>query len=165
MPLSQPAVAAERLVLAITARALFDLEDSHALFQSSGLDAYAQYQRSREKDVLAPGIAFPLVQKLLALNAGAPPETPRVEVVLLSRNSSDSGLRIFNSIRHHGLGIVRAVFTSGAEVYPYIRPFADRNSAIIPATSGNSTRKERIGNPLIAPTRRPRSRRRSGRAA
>ena len=123
MPLSQPAVAAERLVLAITARALFDLEDSHALFQSSGLDAYAQYQRSREKDVLAPGIAFPLVQKLLALNAGAPPETPRVEVVLLSRNSSDTGLRIFNSIRHHGLGIVRAVFTSGAEVYPYIRPF------------------------------------------
>ena len=120
---SPPAKPSDRLIVAITARALFDLEDSHALFQASGLDAYAEFQRSREKEVLAPGIAFPLVQKLLALNAGAAPETPRVEVVLLSRNSSDTGLRIFNSIRHYGLGIVRAVFTSGGEVYPYIKPF------------------------------------------
>ena len=120
LPPEQPS---DRLVVAITARALFDLEDSHALFQASGLEAYAQFQRSREKEVLPPGIAFPLVQKLLALNVGAPPESPRVEVVLLSRNSSDTGLRIFNSIRHYGLGIVRAVFTSGAEVWPYIRPF------------------------------------------
>jgi 5'-nucleotidase len=120
LPPEQPS---DRLVVAITARALFDLEDSHALFQASGLEAYAQFQRSREKEVLPPGIAFPLVQKLLALNEGCPPEAPRVEVVLLSRNSSDTGLRIFNSIRHYGLGIVRAVFTSGAEVWPYIRPF------------------------------------------
>ena len=120
LPPEQPS---DRLVVAITARALFDLEDSHALFQASGLEAYARFQRSREKEVLPPGIAFPLVQKLLALNEGCPPEAPRVEVVLLSRNSSDTGLRIFNSIQHYGLGIVRAVFTSGAEVWPYIRPF------------------------------------------
>ena len=91
--------------------------------RAMGLDAYAEFQRSREKEVLGPGIAFPMVQKLLALNAGASPESPRVEVVLLSRNSSDTGLRIFNSIRHYGLGIVRAVFTSGAETWPYIKPF------------------------------------------
>ena len=123
-PLSAPpARPADRLVVAITARALFDLEDSHALFQADGLEAYAEFQRDREQEVLGPGIAFPLVRKLLALNAGAPPEAPRVEVVLLSRNSSDTGLRIFNSIRHYGLGIVRAVFTSGGETYPYIKPF------------------------------------------
>ena len=124
MPLSAPpADPNERLVLAITARALFDLEDSHALFEASGLDAYAEYQRSREKDVLGPGIAFPLVRKLLALNAGTPDDAPRVEVILLSRNSSDTGLRIFNSIRLHGLAISRATFTSGAPTWPYIRPF------------------------------------------
>ena len=124
MPLSQPPPSpAQRLIVAITARALFDLEDSHAVFQDAGVDAYADFQRQREHEVLGRGIAFPLVQKLLALNEGAPPETPRVEVVLLSRNSSDTGLRIFNSIRQHGLGIVRAVFTSGNEVWPYIRPF------------------------------------------
>jgi 5'-nucleotidase len=111
------------LIVAISSRALFDLEDSHALFEREGLDAYAAFQRAHEDDLLAPGIAFPLVRKLLALNAGAPPEQPRVEVVLLSRNSSDTGLRIFNSIEHYRLDIARAVFTSGAATTPYLLPF------------------------------------------
>jgi 5'-nucleotidase len=113
----------ERLVVAITARALFDLESTHAVFEGEGLEAYAKHQRAREDEILEPGIAFPLVRKLLALNEGAPADAPRVEVVLLSRNSSDTGLRIFNSIEHHGLGITRAVFTSGEPTTPYIQPF------------------------------------------
>ncbi len=112
-----------RLVVAITARALFHLEDGHKLFETLGIDAYADYQRAHENDILAPGIAFPLVRKLLALNTGLGVDTPRVEIILLSRNSSDTGLRIFNSIEHYRLKISRAVFTSGAEVYPYIKPF------------------------------------------
>ena len=111
------------LVVAITARALFHLEDSHGLFEAEGVEAYADHQREREDDMLEPGIAFPLVRKLLALNAIAPELAPDVEVILLSRNSSDSGLRIFNSIQHHGLDIRRATFTSGAPVWPYIKPF------------------------------------------
>lgn len=111
------------LIVAISSRALFDLEDSHALFESDGIDAYADHQRTHEDDVLEPGIAFPLVRKLLALNDGAPPESPRVEVILLSRNSADTGLRVFNSIQHHGLAIARATFTSGEPTWPYIRPF------------------------------------------
>jgi 5'-nucleotidase len=131
LPLPQP------LVVATTARALFDLEDSHGLFETEGIDAYAEYQRMREDDVLEPGIAFPLVRKLLALNRsvqrasfgegrlgeGRLGEGKLVEVILLSRNSADTGLRIFNSIQHHGLDIRRATFTSGAPVWPYIRPF------------------------------------------
>ena len=113
----------DRLVVAITARALFDLEDSHALFERDGVRAYADFQRERENEVLAPGIAFPLVRKLLGLNAGSPVDATRVEIVLLSRNSSDTGLRIFNSIEHYKLGIVRAVFTAGEPTDPYIRPF------------------------------------------
>lgn len=116
------------LTVAISSRALFDLEDSHRLFEASGIDAYAEHQRSHEDDVLEPGIAFPLVRKLLALNEGAGRQAdgsvaPRVEVILLSRNSSDTGLRIFNSIQHHGLAISRASFTSGAATWPYIKPF------------------------------------------
>lgn len=116
------------LTVAISSRALFDLEDSHRLFEASGIDAYAEHQRSHEDDVLEPGIAFPLVRKLLALNEGAGIHAdgsvaPRVEVILLSRNSSDTGLRIFNSIQHHGLAISRASFTSGAATWPYIKPF------------------------------------------
>jgi 5'-nucleotidase len=113
----------DRLVVAITARALFDLEATHAVFEGEGLEAYARHQRARENEMLEPGIAFPLVRKLLALNEGAPADQPRVEVVLLSRNSSDTGLRIFNSIEQHGLAISRAVFTSGEPTTPYIQPF------------------------------------------
>ena len=123
----------QTLTVAISSRALFDLEDSHALFEREGIDAYSAFQRAHEDDLLAPGIAFPLVRKLLALNArasGSLPEAhtdgqspPRVEVILLSRNSSDTGLRIFNAIQHHGLDIRRATFTSGAPTWPYIRPF------------------------------------------
>jgi 5'-nucleotidase len=120
--------APDTLTVAISSRALFDLEDSHALFEREGIAAYSAFQRAHEDDLLAPGIAFPLVRKLLALNAGAPigsdaQPVPRVEVILLSRNSSDTGLRIFNAIQHHGLDIRRATFTSGAPTWPYIRPF------------------------------------------
>jgi 5'-nucleotidase len=121
---------ARPLTIAISSRALFDLEDSHGLFEREGIAAYQAFQREREDEVLAPGIAFPLVRKLLALNALAPAAAgggaegaPRVEVILLSRNSSDTGLRIFNSIQHHGLDIRRAAFTSGAPTWPYATSF------------------------------------------
>ena len=110
------------LVVAISSRALFDLGHSHALFEREGVDAFARYQIAREDDLLAPGIAFPLVEKLLRLNR-APPEAPHVEVILLSRNSADTGLRIFNSIEHYGLDIVRAAFTRGEPTLPYVNAF------------------------------------------
>ena len=111
------------LTVAVTSRALFDLEESHARYESEGVEAYSAFQREHEDDVLAPGMAFQVVRKLLALNEGAPADAPRVEVILLSRNSADTGLRIFNSIQHHGLGIVRATFTSGEPTWPYVAPF------------------------------------------
>ena len=112
----------DKLVVAISSRALFDLTESHALFEREGLEAYRAYQIAHENDVLQPGVAFPVVKKLLALNRPAP-DTPYVEVVLLSRNSGDTGLRIFNSIQHHGLAITRAAFTSGEATSEYIAPF------------------------------------------
>jgi 5'-nucleotidase len=112
----------DRLVVAISSRALFDLSTEHELFERDGLDAYQAYQLANEDAVLRPGIAFPLVQKLLRLNQ-LRPDTPQVEVLLLSRNSGNSGLRIFNSIEHYGLQIVRAAFTNGAPPHQYIEPF------------------------------------------
>lgn len=112
---------AARFTIAISSRALFDLDDSHGVFESEGEEAYTRYQIEREDIPLAPGIAFPLVLKLLALNSEA--ASPRVEVILLSRNSADTGLRVFNSIRHHGLSITRAAFTRGASPYRYLLDF------------------------------------------
>ena len=108
------------LVVAISSRALFDLDESHSVFESKGLEAYARYQIDRENEFLEPGEAFQLVKKLLALNAGEAGHQG-VEVILVSRNSADSGLRIFNSIEHHGLDIERAVFTNGESPFRYMK--------------------------------------------
>ncbi|MGR9105964.1 MAG: 5'-nucleotidase [Gammaproteobacteria bacterium] len=112
----------QKLVVAISSRALFDLDESHKVFEAQGKEAFCNYQIEREDELLAPGVAFPLVKKLLALNQKYP-ESQLVEVILLSRNSADTGLRIFNSIETHGLAITRAAFTSGDSPYGYISAF------------------------------------------
>jgi len=106
------------LVVAISSRALFDLDDSHAVYEEQGIGAYCDYQIAHEEDPLMPGVAFPLVKKLLGLNKTFDGRV-KVEVVLMSRNSADTGLRIFNSIQHHGLDITRAAFTGGASPFEY----------------------------------------------
>jgi 5'-nucleotidase len=111
-----------KLVVAISSRALFDLDESHAVFENEGVEAYCAHQIEQENVLLKPGVAFPLVQKLLALNE-RDLENPRVEVILLSRNSADTGLRVFNSIQHYKLGITRAAFTRGESTHRYVPAF------------------------------------------
>ncbi len=110
---------AAQLVIAISSRALFDLHESHRIYQEQGVEAYSEYQIANENEPLAPGVAFPLVSKLLALNE-ALSGAASIEVILLSRNSADTGLRIFNSIEHHRLDITRAAFTGGSMPFRYI---------------------------------------------
>lgn len=111
-----------KLVIAISSRALFNLDDSHAVYEQEGLQAYSKYQVDREEEPLEPGEAFPLVHKLLRLN-NTLGEDSQVEVVLLSRNSADTGLRVFNSIQHHKLTISRAAFCGGESPWRYITAF------------------------------------------
>ena len=124
------------LVIAISSRALFNLEESHRVFEEEGLDAYQQYQISKEDQPLEQGDAFLLVQKLLGLNKLLN-ESP-VQVILLSRNSADTGLRIFNSIQHYGLDISRAAFSGGDSPYRYISAF---NSHLFLSTDGADVRQ------------------------
>ncbi len=112
----------QKLVVAISSRALFDMDESHQVYEQNGLHAYSRYQIDHENDVLQPGGAFDLVKKLLNLHAPGT-STPLVEVILLSRNSADTGLRVFNSIQEHQLNITRAAFTSGHDPYSYISAF------------------------------------------
>ena len=111
------------LVIAISSRALFDMSRSHEVFEKQGIDAYCKYQIQHETEKLEPGIAFPMVRKFLALNRNADKHAQHVEIVLMSRNSADTGLRIFNSIQHYGLDIIRAAFTGGSTAYPYAKAF------------------------------------------
>ncbi len=110
------------LVIAVSSRTLFDLKDEHEVYLKAGVDKYRSHQLSHESEVLNPGVAFPLVKKLLAIKH---PKTqnPLVEVVLVSRNNGDTGLRIFNSIQHHNLNIQRAAFSNGKSPYAYLKAF------------------------------------------
>ncbi len=112
----------DKLVIGISSRALFDLEFENQIFETKGVGAYADYQLKHEDMVLPPGTAFPLVEALLKLNALIP-DRQLVEVVLMSHNSPDTGLRIFNSIDRLGLGITRAAFTGGVTITPYLGAF------------------------------------------
>jgi len=108
------------LVIAISSRALFNLEQSHEVYVKEGIDAYCRYQIDHENEILQPGVAFSMVKKFLALNEI---ENQHIEIVLISRNSADTGLRVFNSIEHYNLDISRAAFTGGESPYQYVKPF------------------------------------------
>jgi len=107
-----------RLTLAVSSRALFELEQEHEIFVRDGPAKFEVNQVENEERPLAPGIAFNLVSKLLALNDLQQPNRC-VEVVLLSRNSPNAGVRVMRSIQHYKLAIDRAIFTGGADRFRY----------------------------------------------
>ncbi|HEY7599575.1 MAG TPA: 5'-nucleotidase [Candidatus Limnocylindrales bacterium] len=112
-----------KLVVGISSRALFDLDEADQVFRRDGLAAYREFQRAHEGEVLGPGTAMPLIKGLLAIDGPHTPEADRlVEVILLSRNDADSAMRLFSSIEAYGLRIHRGAFTSGRDPWPYLRP-------------------------------------------
>jgi 5'-nucleotidase len=108
-----------KLVVALSSRALFDFEAENRVFDEQGARAYEQMQLERTDVPARPGVAFPLVKKLLAFNEDG---EHRVEVVILSRNDPVSGLRVFNSAKAEGLKLQRGVFTKGAPPFRYLKP-------------------------------------------
>ena len=110
----------DKLVVAISSRALFDFEEENRLFEQGNDAAYVDLQRTRLDVPAKPGVAFSLVRKLLAFNS---PEHQRVEVVVLSRNDPVSGMRVFRSAKAHGIpSVQRGVFTQGRDPFRYLRP-------------------------------------------
>ena len=114
----------EPLVIGISSRALFDLEAENKLFEEQGVAAYEAYQVAHEKDILPKGPAFELVKAFLSLNQ-IPEVRDRhlVEVIIMSRNSPNTSLRIFNSVKAYELDITRAALSGGAEIAPYLKAF------------------------------------------
>lgn len=109
------------IVVGISSRALFDLEEEERIYRNRGLEDYRYYQLEHENQTLDQGTAFPLIKGLLSLNK---PDGDRlVEVIVVSRNHPETGLRIFHSIHHYGLDITRAAFTGGGSLRPYLQAF------------------------------------------
>ena len=108
-----------KLVVAISSRALFDLEEENSVFEESADKAYMAMQMDRIDQPAKPGVAFSLVKKLLAFNSEG---AQKVEVVILSRNDPVSGLRVMKSAEHYKLQIARCTFTRGEPPWRYLRP-------------------------------------------
>lgn len=111
---------ANPLVIGISSRALFNLEQENTIFEEQGLAAYEEYQVKHENDILQKGSAFQLVKAFLGLNKL---QEHLVEVIVMSRNSPNTSLRIFNSIADYDLDITRAALTGGAPIAPYLHAF------------------------------------------
>ncbi|MCR5054894.1 MAG: 5'-nucleotidase [Lachnospiraceae bacterium] len=104
------------LRIAVSTRALFDLEKENRIFEEMGAEYYIGYQKEHEKEVLPKGPAFQLVEALLRMS-------PKVEIILMSKNSAEVSLRIFHSIEAYGLNITKATFTTGRSIVPYLSAF------------------------------------------
>lgn len=121
----------ETLVIGISATALFDLSEADAVFQSKYKDdketamiEYRKYMLERENDSLKDGTGMPLVRALLELNKYQPEgESPLIEVIVMSRNSPETGIQVFNNIRKHKLNITRHAFTGGESVVDYLEAY------------------------------------------
>lgn len=109
-----------KLVIGVSSRALFDLEDENRVYETEGLAAYSELQISKENEVLKPGTAFPLIKALSSLSLDGEPLT---EVIIMSRNSANTSLRIFNSIEYYGLNIKRAALAGGSDISRYLDAF------------------------------------------
>ena len=111
-----------RLVIGVSSRALFDMSMENEIFERQGVKAYCDYQLEHENEIMKPGPGFALVKALLDINK-MPGQEGRVEVIIMSRNSPDTSLRVFNTIKEYGLDITRAVLASGASLAPYLSAF------------------------------------------
>ncbi len=112
----------QKMVIGVSSRALFDLTVENEIFEKQGLEAYCHYQVEHEQEVLKPGPGFQLIKSLLQLN-GCVGEKDLIEVIIMSHNSPDTSLRVFNTIAHYGLPITRSVLASGASLAPYLAAF------------------------------------------
>lgn len=112
----------QKLVIGVASSALFDLSESHQVYLEEGPDAYRGYQERHLDVILGKGVAFPFIRRFLNINKGFPRQSP-VEVVLFSRNSPETGLRVMRSIAHYGLDISRAAFMNGKSPYAYLPAF------------------------------------------
>ena len=112
-----------KLVVAVSSRALFDLETENQIFKENGLDAYYKYQLDNENSSLQKGTGYRLIENLLKINQHFSEDDKQVEVIILSKNNAGTSLRITNAINEYKLDIKRSAWTSGSDTSTYLKAF------------------------------------------
>ena len=113
----------DKLVIGVSSRALFDLEEENKIFTEKGLDEYYKYQLENENKALNKGTGYRLIDNLLKINNHFSDTEKQVEVIILSKNNAGTSLRITNAINTHKLDIVRSGWTSGSDISTYLKAF------------------------------------------
>ena len=113
----------DKLVIGVSSRALFDLEEENKIFTDKGLDEYYKYQLENENQPLNKGTGYRLIDNLLKINKNFSEDEKQVEVIILSKNNAGTSLRITNAINEHNLDIVRSAWTSGNDISTYLKAF------------------------------------------
>lgn len=126
----------KKFVIAVSSSALFNMIESDSIFRAQGERVYREYQEKKIDEPLEKGVAFPFIKRILSLNDSFPNEKP-IEVVLFSKNSPETGLRAFRSIKHYGLDISRACFSSGKPNFQFLPAF---NAALFLSANSEDTK-------------------------
>uniref|UniRef100_A0A286Y336 5'-nucleotidase, cytosolic IB n=1 Tax=Cavia porcellus TaxID=10141 RepID=A0A286Y336_CAVPO len=115
------------ITIAVSSRALFNMVDDRRIYEQEGLEKYMEYQLTNENVVLSPGPAFRFVKALHHVNARLrdlyPNEQDLFDVVLMTNNHAQVGVRLINSVNHYGLFIDRFCLTGGKSPIGYLKAY------------------------------------------
>ena len=105
-----------KLVVAISTTALYQLNEEKKKFRDKGEDAYYKHQIEHQNDILKPGVGFSLISKLLRLEKF----NVEVEVIIASKNNVGTSLRVIHSNEHYGLDIKQSIWTTGEPLAKFL---------------------------------------------
>ncbi|XP_024854564.1 cytosolic 5'-nucleotidase 1B isoform X5 [Bos javanicus] len=115
------------ITVAVSSGALFNMMDSRKIYDEEGLEKYMEYQLTNENVVLTPGPAFRFVKALQHVNCRLrelyPDEQDLFDIVLMTNNHAQVGVRLINSVNHYGLLIDRFCLTGGKSPIGYLKAY------------------------------------------
>nr|XP_055108869.1 cytosolic 5'-nucleotidase 1B isoform X6 [Symphalangus syndactylus] len=115
------------ITIALSSCALFNMVDGRKIYEEEGLEKYMEYQLTNENVILTPGPAFRFVKALQYVNARLrdlyPDEQDLFDIVLMTNNHAQVGVRLINSVNHYGLLIDRFCLTGGKNPIGYLKAY------------------------------------------
>ncbi|XP_050999384.1 cytosolic 5'-nucleotidase 1B isoform X7 [Acomys russatus] len=115
------------ITVAVSSRALFNMVDDRKIYEEEGLEKYMEYQLANENVILTPGPAFRFVKALQHVNSRLrdlyPEEQDLFDIVLMTNNHAQVGVRLINSVNHYGLLIDRFCLTGGKSPIGYLKAY------------------------------------------
>ncbi|XP_003962623.2 cytosolic 5'-nucleotidase 1A-like [Takifugu rubripes] len=115
------------ITIAVSSRVLFNMEKEQDIYERQGMEEYIKHQVEHESQPFCPGPAFSFVKALEAVNTRLreinPDSEELFDVVLMTNNHANVGLRLINTINHYKLFIERFCMTGGNSPVGYLKAY------------------------------------------